>query len=148
MTSAPRSASSFVQYGPAIPCDRSTTRMPVSACSGTRRMIAGSLRGVRFHGDRMQAKRPARTARHAASRTTPSTARFHSWGCILFGNFVFFGLRCTSGMRQQREADLYLNGEGGRWRLTDYNCGFVRKNGKLCSALFIYLTRCHICANL
>jgi len=50
-----------------------------------------------------------------------------------FGNFVFLGLRYNSGIRHQSEVDLYLHGEDGRWRLTDYNCSFVCKSRKLCS---------------
>jgi hypothetical protein len=106
-----------------------------------RRMIAGWLRGVRSGGQDTGDARAARARHVTRSLliqplrqitgllvvvlavqalfnvpslwscTTPSTARFRVLGCILFGNFVFFGLRCTSGMRQQGEADLYLNGE-------------------------------------
>jgi hypothetical protein len=52
---------------------------------------------------------------------------------ISFCNFVFLGLRCNSGIKQRGEADLYLQGEGGRRYLTDYNCGFVFQDSTLCS---------------
>jgi hypothetical protein len=52
---------------------------------------------------------------------------------ILFGNFVFVGLRYISGITKQGEVDLYLQAEDGRQHLTDYNCSFVLQNGTLCS---------------
>jgi uncharacterized glyoxalase superfamily protein PhnB len=46
--------------------------------------------------------------------------------------FVFLGLRGNSGIRHERDADLYLHGEDGLQRLTDYNCSFVFQNRRLC----------------
>jgi hypothetical protein len=41
------------------------------------------------------------------------TARETDTKVILFGNFVFLGLRTNSGMREQGDIDLYLLSEGG-----------------------------------
>ncbi len=65
--------------------------------------------------------------------------KWQNW--ILFGNFVFLGLRSHSGIRQQGEVDLYLYGEGGRRYLTDYNCGFVAQSRTLCSAKLLLVYR-------
>jgi hypothetical protein len=50
---------------------------------------------------------------------------FGDLALISFGNFVFLGLRSNSGSRQQSEVDLYLRGEDGLEKLTDYGFSFV-----------------------
>ncbi len=59
------------------------------------------------------------------------------FGWILFGNFVFLGLRYNSGIRRQGEVDSYLHGGNGSLVLTDYNFSLVVQDSILCSATWL-----------
>src|SRR2546422_5862539 len=70
MTSAPRSASNRAQYGPAIPCERSTTRVPAKADSANGR--SSSVRCTRDDIRRYVEQQAAPLRRGASRRSSLS----------------------------------------------------------------------------
>ena len=74
---------------------------------------------------------PRRSVRMMVSAPGEAEGKVSKTG-ISFGNFVFLGVRSNSGSRPYGDVDLYLEGEDGLQRLTDYNCTFVLKSWRLC----------------